>query len=317
MEKQKRMKTIMAAGAIGLAVALGLSACGKAAKEQSQADTKAEAIEKADKTENTETTETADKTEKAEKTEIQVFVAASLSKVMEEAADKYREIRPDVTVCYNADSSGKLLTQIQEGYACDVFFSAAQKQMDALEADDRLVEGTRNNVVNNQVCVISRKGSGTQVTGLKNIGKATSIALADGSVPVGKYTREAMVRSGLLKETEDVSGITTAEVSEQLGGVEISEQSNVSKVLAAVVEGSCEVGTTYYSDLYGYEDQIDVLEKLPYELSGDVIYPIAQVKNEEADDREKEASLDFIRFVTSEDMKNVFQSHYFDTNVQR
>ena len=118
MEKQKRMKTIMAAGAIGLAVALGLSACGKAAKEQSQADTKAEAIEKADKTENTETTETADKTEKAEKTEIQVFVAASLSKVMEEAADKYREIRPDVTVCYNADSSGKLLTQIQEGYAC-------------------------------------------------------------------------------------------------------------------------------------------------------------------------------------------------------
>ena len=134
---------------------------------------------------------------------------------------------------------------------------------------------------------------------------------------MGKYTREAMVRSGLLKETEDVSGITTAEVSEQLGGVEISEQSNVSKVLAAVVEGSCEVGTTYYSDLYGYEDQIDVLEKLPYELSGDVIYPIAQVKNEEADDREKEAALDFIRFVTSEDMKKVFQSHYFDTNVQR
>lgn len=196
------------------------------------------------------------------------------------------------------------------------FFSAAQKQMNTLEKDDGLVvDGTRKNVLNNQVCVITRKDSGTKVTGLSDIKNASSIALADGSVPVGKYTRQAMVNAGMLGKVDDVSRITTEEVSEQLGGVEISEQSNVSKVLAAVVEGSCEVGTTYYSDTYGYEDQVKILEKISYDLTGNVIYPICQVKNDEADDAEKAAALDFVNFVTSDEAKKVFDSFYFDTNV--
>ena len=60
-------------------------------------------------------------------------------------------------------------------------------------------------------------------------------------MPVGKYTRQALVNLGKLESVEDVSTITTQQVSEALGGVEISEQDNVSKVLTAVVEGSCEV----------------------------------------------------------------------------
>ena len=194
-----------------------------------------------------------------EETEIQVFIAASLNTVMQEVAAAFNEQYPNVKITYNADSSGTLLTQIEEGYACDVFFSAAQKQMNKLEQEDGLVvEGTRANVVNNQVVVVTRKDSGTAVTGLADIAKASSIALADGSVPVGRYTRVAMINSGLLEgyEVDAASDITTQQVSDALGGVEISEQGNVSKVLAAVVEASCEVGTTYYSDTYGY-DRLD------------------------------------------------------------
>ena len=121
----------------------------------------------------------------AEETEIQVFIAASLNTVMTELAEMYNEEHPEVTITYNPDSSGTLLTQIQEGYECDIFFSAAQKQMDDLEADGLMVEGTRANVVNNQVVVISLKDSGTKVTGLENLNEAESIALAGGSVPVG------------------------------------------------------------------------------------------------------------------------------------
>ena len=258
-------------------------------------------------------TETA---EAGEETEIQVFIAASLSKVMEEVAAKYNEVHPEVKITFNADSSGTLLTQIEEGYACDVFFSAAQKQMDTLENDDQLVvDGTRTNVVNNQVCVIALKDNGTKVTGLETLKDAESIALADGSVPVGKYTRTALMNAGILPETEDPSAYTTAEVSEALGGVEISEQGNVSKVLAAVVEGSCEVGTTYYSDTYGYEDDVEILEKVSYDLTGNVIYPIAQIKNAEADEAETAAAKDFVEFVSSDEMKEVFQKYYFDTEV--
>ena len=253
--------------------------------------------------------------EEAEETEIQVFIAASLNTVMTELADMYNEEHPEVKITYNADSSGTLLTQIQEGYECDIFFSAAQKLMDDLEADGLMVEGTRADVVNNQVVVVSLKDSGTKVTGLENLNEAESIALAGGSVPVGRYTRQALINLGTLPETDDPASITTEEISEALGGVEISEQDNVSKVLTAVVEGSCEVGTTYYSDTYGYEDDLDILQTVSYDLTGNVIYPIARVVNEEADDAQTAAAEDFLQFILSDEAKAVFESYYFDTNV--
>lgn len=258
----------------------------------------------------------AEEAEQLEEAEIQVFIAASLSTVMEEIVAAYNAKQPNIKVVFNADSSGKLLTQIQEGYECDIFFSAAQKQMDTLEEDGLVVDGTRKNVVNNQVVVITLKDSGTKVTGLETLGEAGSIALAGGSVPVGKYTRQALVSLGILSEVEDVAEITTPEVSEALGGVEISEQENVSKVLIAVTEASCEVGTTYYSDTYGYEDQIDILETVSYDLTGNVIYPVAQVVNAEADDAQKAAAEDFYKFIISDEAKAIYDSFYFDTNVE-
>ena len=250
-----------------------------------------------------------------EETEIQVFIAASLNTVMTELAEKYNEDHPNVKITFNADSSGTLLTQIQEGYECDIFFSAAQKQMDDLEADGLMVEGTRADVVNNQVVVVTLKDSGTKVTGLENLGDAESIALAGGSVPVGRYTRQALINLGVLPGTDDPAAVTTEEVSEALGGVEISEQDNVSKVLTAVVEGSCEVGTTYYSDTYGYEDDLEIFETVSYDLTGNVIYPIARVVNKEADDAQTAAAEDFLEYVLSDEAKEVFEAYYFDTNV--
>ena len=254
--------------------------------------------------------------EEAEEAEIQVFIAASLNTVMTELAEMYNEEHPEVTITYNADSSGTLMTQIEEGYECDIFFSAAQKQMDQLEEDGLFVDGTRANVVNNQVVVVTLKDSDTKVTGLENLGDAENIALAGGSVPVGKYTRQALVNLGILKEAEDVAAITTQQVSDALGGVEISEQDNVSKVLAAVVEGSCEVGTTYYSDTYGYEDDLTILETVSYDLTGNVIYPIARIINSEADDAQTKAAEDFLAFILSDEAKAVFDAYYFDTNVE-
>ncbi|MBR3201815.1 MAG: molybdate ABC transporter substrate-binding protein [Mogibacterium sp.] len=251
----------------------------------------------------------------AEKTAVNVFAAASLSAVMADFEASYEEANPDVDIVVNADSSGALLTQIQEGAPCDVFFSAAQKQMDELEGTGMVVEGTRTNVVNNQLVVVTQPDSETAVTGLADIANAKSIALADGSVPVGKYTRQAMISLGLLKEAEDPAAITTQEVSEQLGGVEISEQGNVSKVLAAVEEASCEVGTTYLSDTIGHEDGVKILEVVGYDVTGNIIYPVAQIANPDADDAESAAAADFISFITNDDAKALYQQYGFDTDV--
>lgn len=248
---------------------------------------------------------------------IHVFAAASLNKVLDELIADYNKTQPDVKVQASYDSSGTLLTQIEEGAACDVFFSAAQKQMDQLQDKDKMVvEGTRHNVVNNQVCVVTQKDSKTKVTGLKTLKDAKSIALADGSVPVGKYTRQALVNAGILKKADDVSAITTEQVSKALGGVEINECKNVSAVTSAVAEGSNEVGTVYKSDTYGLEDKLKILEVVSYDLTGDVIYPIAQVQNKEADEAESSAAADFVKYVSSDQAKKVFRKYYFDTDVK-
>ena len=299
--------------------ATAIAGCGgSTAAPAAEKEEETEAVSQAEEESAEEAEEVAaENTQSAEEpVEIQVFIAASLNTVMQEVAAKYNETHPDVSIVFNADSSGKLLTQIEEGYTCDVFFSAAQKQMNALEEDGLIVEGTRANVLNNQVVVIKRKDTESEVTGLADIGKASSLALADGSVPVGKYTRQALMNLGILAETEDPSVYTTQEVSDALGGVEISEQGNVSQVLTAVLEGSCEAGTTYLSDTYGHEDSLDIIETVSYDLTGNVIYPVCQVVNDEADEAETAAAADFVTFITSDEAKAIFDAYLFDTNVE-
>lgn len=304
----KRMK-VFAFLMIGL-MAFALTSCGgKEAPETEAAETEADV---------TAAPETQAAGSESEETSINVFIAASLSTAMEDVKEKFNETHPNVEIIYTADSSGKLKEQIENGFECDVFFSAAQKQMNALEEDGFLVEGTRANVVNNQLVLVTCKGSGTEVTGLEDLNKASSIALADGSVPVGRYTRASLLALGILPEEEgkDAADYTTQEVSDALGGVEISEQGNVSKVLLAVAEQSCEVGTTYYSDTYGHEDEVEILQTVSYDVSGNIIYPVAQIVNEEADDTQAAAAREFVDFITSDEAKAIFDSYYFDTNVE-
>lgn len=293
-------KRVLAAMLAGVMV-LGLAGCGGGSDE---------------KKEDTKTEDTAKGEDQFDDTTITIFAAKSLNGVVDELIAMYNEEQPNVEVVTSYDSSGTLMEQIEQGAACDLFFSAAQKQMDQLEGDELVVDGTRANVVNNQVCVVTYKGSDTKVTGLEDIDKAESFALADGSVPVGKYTRQAMVNAGMLDKVDDVSTITTQEVSDALGGIEINECANVGAVTAAVSEGSNEVGTVYKSDTYGLEDKLEILQVVGYDLTGDVIYPIAQVKNEEADELQSEAALDFLHFLTSDKAKAVYEKYYFDTDVE-
>ncbi len=298
---------------------LGMAGCGsRSDHKQEDAQTGDDIQTEADAEPEDAAQETVreDSSEDTTVTNVTVFAAKSLNGVVDELISMYQEEQPNVEIIANYDSSGTLMEQIEQGAACDLFFSAAQKQMDQLESDELLLDGTRANVVNNQVCVVTYKGSGTKVTGLKDIARAESLALADGSVPVGKYTRQAMVNAGMLDAVADVSAITTQEVSDALGGIDINECANVGAVTAAVAEGSNEVGTVYKSDTYGLEDRLDILQVVSYDLTGDVIYPVAQTKNDEADAQEREAALDFLHFLTSDTAKAVYEKYYFDTDVE-
>lgn len=300
--KKRILAALLAAGLV-----LAMAGCKNSEANESGGGENADASEQ-------ETDE--EKPEQLEDVTVTVFAAKSLNSVIDELIGIYHESQPNVEIITSYDSSGTLMEQIEEGAPCDIFFSAAQKQMDQLEEEALVVQGTRANVVNNQVCLVTYPGSGTGVTGLANIGDAQSLALADGSVPVGKYTRQAMVNAGILDAAEDVSAITTRQVSEALNGIEINECANVGAVAAAVAEGANEVGTVYKSDTYGFEDELEILEIVSYELTGDVIYPIAQIVNDGADEIQNQAALDFIRFLTSDKAREVYEKYYFDTNVE-
>ena len=313
------MKKRVLAVVLASVMVLGMAGCGSRSdhkQEDAQTGDDIQTEADAEPEDASQGTAEGDSSDDTTVTNVTAFAAKSLNGVVDELISMYQEEQPNVEIIANYDSSGTLMEQIEQGAACDLFFSAAQKQMDQLASDELLVDGTRANVVNNQVCVVTYKGSGTKVTGLKDIARAESLALADGSVPVGKYTRQAMVNAGMLDAAADVSAITTQEVSDALGGIDINECANVGAVTAAVAEGSNEVGTVYKSDTYGLEDRLDILQVVSYDLTGDVIYPVAQTKNDEADAQEREAALDFLHFLTSDTAKAVYEKYYFDTDVE-
>lgn len=102
------------------------------------------------------------------KTEIVVFAAASMTEALQRIAGQYQVVAPNVTLTFNFDSSGTLQTQIEEGAYADVFISASQKQMDALDASagidknpdaqDFVLQGTRFDLLTNTLVLIVPEG---------------------------------------------------------------------------------------------------------------------------------------------------------------
>ena len=242
---------------------------------------------------------------KEKKTEVTVFAAKSLNGVMDELCEKYNSEHPNVTFQTNYDSSGTLMTQIKEGAKCNIFFSAGVSQMDELQAgfdDGDIVEGSRRDLLN----------SDTKVTDFSNLSLAKNMALADQTVPVGQYTRKALINAGMAgSEYTEVDQLTDDVISKALGGLEINNCANVGAVASAVAEGANEVGTVYYSDTFGYEDQLDIIEQLPNSLTGDVIYPVAAVESDHTSDEELEASEDFLTYLQSEEAVKLFEKYHF------
>ena len=231
------------------------------------------------------------------KGEVNTFIAASLSNVMEEIQKDFNETYPDVEILYNADSSGTLQTQIEEGARCDIFFSAADKQMDTLVDEDLAKKDTVEDILENKVVLIKPKDGETKVTGFENITDAANIALAGDSVPVGQYSREIFENLG---------------ITDEVNKMEINEGKNVSEVLAAVSEGSNEIGIVYATDAASVADKVDVIAEAPAEaLNTPVLYPVGMIEDKEASDDDTAAAEAFLEYIKSDDAMKVFEKYGF------
>ena len=231
------------------------------------------------------------------KGEVNTFIAASLSNAMEEIQKDFNETYPDVEILYNADSSGTLQTQIEEGARCDIFFSAADKQMDALVDEDLAKKDTVEDILENKVVLIKPKDGETKVTGFENITDAPNVARAGDSVPGGQYAREIF----------DNLGIT-----DEVNKMEINEGKNVSEVLAAVSEGSNEIGIVYATDAASVADKVDVIAEAPADaLKTPVLYPVGLIEDKEASEDDTAATEAFLEYIKSDDAMKVFEKYGF------
>ena len=239
-------------------------------------------------------------------TEVVVFAAASLTETLTEIAERYMAQRPDVRIVCNFDSSGTLKTQIQEGADCDLFISAAQKQMNQLDISapsganpeglDYVDGDTRVDLLENRVTLAVPEGNPGGVESFDQLAeqlKSGGILLAIGNsdVPVGQYTQKIF----------DFYGIDEAAVAQCL-----TYGSNVKEVTAQIAEYSVDCGIIYATDAFSAKLAV-VDEATEAMCGGRVVYPAAVLKTAANPD----AARDFLDWLQSDESAAVFTSMGF------
>lgn len=240
----------------------------------------------------------------AEPVELIVFAAASMTETMNQIAEMYKTVAPNVTLTYNFDSSGTLKTQIQEGAECDLFISAGQKQMNQLDitADpevntdklDFVLEGTRINLLENRVTLCVPEGNPKDIKSFDDLAdklKDGSVLMAMGNsdVPVGQYTQKILAFYGLDEEKLAKDGV-------------ITYGTNVKEVTTQVTEASVDCGVVYCTD--AFSAGLTPVDYATKEMCGQVIYPAA-VLNISGN---QEAAKEFLAYLQTDEAMKVFEA---------
>lgn len=239
----------------------------------------------------------------SEKTELVVFAAASMTETLNQIKTDYEEQHKDITLTYNFDSSGTLKTQIQEGATCDVFISAAQKQMDQLDASkdntanpeqlDFINSDSRMDLLENKVVLVVPENNPKNINSFDDLkSKLESgdvlLAMGNSDVPVGQYTQKILQYLGLDEKALADAG-------------EITYGSNVKEVTTQVSEGSADCGVVYYTD--AYSAGLKIVGEATEEMCGKTIYPAAVMKNSEHPEQAQE----FLAYLSSDAAAKVFE----------
>lgn len=276
---------------LALAMTLSLVACGNGGS----ADT------------NQDANNADDQQTPAETVELTVFAAASLTESLTAIGEKYMAENENVKINFNFDSSGKLYTQIKEGAPCDLFISAAPKQMNQLDgtlkddADknpdglDMLVEGSRLDLLENKVVLAVAEGSGKGIDSFDKLAEllksgGVTLAIGNEDVPVGQYTKKIFAYY---------------EIDEAAIAANLTYGSNVKEVTTAVSEGTVDCGIIYASD--AYSAGLTVAAEATADMCGQVIYPAAVLNTS----TRQEAAAAFLAYLQDADASAEFEKVLF------
>ncbi len=236
---------------------------------------------------------TAPAAQKAEEpVELVVFAAASLTETLGEIAGQYRSVAPNVTLTFNFDSSGTLKTQIENGADCDLFLSAAPKQMNALDKTasaeanpdglDFVLSETRVNLLENKVALVVPEGNPKGIASFDDLIERLKtgdvlLGIGNSDVPVGQYTQKIFAHYGL---------------DEAAVAANLTYGSNVKEVTSQVSEAAVDCGIIYATD--AFSANLSIVDTATKEMCGQVIYPAA-VLNVTKHEAEAKAFLDYLK----------------------
>jgi molybdate transport system substrate-binding protein len=235
--------------------------------------------------------------------ELAVFAAASMKETLDQIIATYQDQNPTVTITPTYDSSGTLLTQIKEGADCDLFISAGQSQVNALDGSlkdnadknpdglDMIVTDSRINLLENKVTLSVPEGNPKGIESFDQLAELLKsgdvfLAIGNSDVPVGQYTLKIFAYYGI-----DEASIASC----------LSYGSNVKEVTTQVSEASVDCGIIYATD--AYSAGLTVVDAATAEMCGQVIYPAAVLK-----DGQTEAAQAFLDYLTTAEAGAVFES---------
>jgi molybdate transport system substrate-binding protein len=230
----------------------------------------------------------------AQSTNLTISAAISLKDSLEEIKTLYQKKDPKIQITYNFGSSGSLQQQIEQGAPVDIFISAANKQMDALESKNLLLAGTRRNLVTNQlVLIISKKE--------KNVNKFSDLTKPDinkialgepKSVPAGKYAEEVLKFYKVLDQIKS----------------KIVYAKDVRQVLTYVETENVNAGLVYITDAKTSQ-KVRIAAIAPKESHSPIVYPLAILK----ESKNPAAAKAFDQFLKHNQSKTIFKKYGFGT----
>jgi len=228
---------------------------------------------------------------KTQPTVLTVSAAASLTDALQEIESAYNHDHPTVELRNNFGSSGTLALEIEQGAPADLFFSAAAKPMDDLQAHGLLVAGSRSDLLRNTLVLIVPRGS--QLNSFEQLARPSvrSIALGDpASVPAGHYGQQTLTALHLL------DGVRSRLV---LG-------KDVRQVLTYVETGNADAGMVYATDALK-SGKVRIVATAPDSTHDAIVYPAAAI----AGGHNEAAAREFVEYLHSPAARAVFEKRGF------
>jgi molybdate transport system substrate-binding protein len=228
----------------------------------------------------------------AQTAQLTVHAASSLTDAMKEISAAYEKQSGD-KVRLNFDASSILARQIEEGAPADVFLSADEMKMDALEKAGYLAPGTRKTLLSNTLVIVVPSDGTLKIHSAADLagGEVKKIAISQpSSVPVGIYSKEYLTKLGLWDK------LTPKVVPTQ----------NVRASLAAVESGNVEAGFVYKTDAL-ISDKVKVAYEIPANAGPAIRYPVAVLTTS----KESAAAKKFVAYLESEPALAIFRKYGF------